>query len=422
MVRDPDALLRHAFRAAVEAADPDRVVPPALPGVPDGRLVVVGAGKAAAAMARAVERHYGPEAAVEGCVVTRYGHALATRRIEVREAAHPVPDEAGERATREILALVRGAGADDLVLCLLSGGGSALLTAPEGLAAPAQRTLTAALLRSGADIHEINAVRKHLSAVKGGLLAAAAWPAPLRALVISDVVGDDPSVIASGPTVADASTFADALAVLERYGVDAPAARASLERGLRGERPETPKPGDPRLARSETRVIATNQASLEAAAAVLEDAGVHAHLLANGITGEAREVGAVHAAMARQVLEWGQPFGRPCALLSGGETTVTVRGDGRGGRNAEFALATALDLPDGGEVWLLAADTDGIDGSEDNAGVLLSPAARRSMDHPAARRALASNDSYGAFEAVGALLVTGPTRTNVNDLRILLMP
>jgi len=414
--------LRAAFDTAVAAADPGAALAPHLPARPAGRILVVGAGKAAAAMARAVEAHYPDEVPLTGLVVTRYGHALPTRRVAVREAAHPVPDEAGRRATDAILELLAGAREDDLVLCLLSGGGSALLSAPDGVSPQAMAALTRDLLRSGADIHEINCVRTHLSRVKGGRLALAAAPAPVLALLVSDVVGDEPAVIASGPAAADPTRYRDAVAVLDRYHLTAPEARAALESGARGERDETPKPGDPRLARVRNVVVASAQTALEGAASALEERGWPAHILSATMEGEARLVAGVHAALARQVLARGQPFRRPCALLSGGETTVTVRGDGRGGRNAEFALACALALPEGARVWLLAADTDGIDGSEDNAGALLGPAEIAACREAGGVEALAANDSYTVLERVAALLVSGPTRTNVNDLRVLLLP
>ncbi|HKI57075.1 MAG TPA: DUF4147 domain-containing protein [Trueperaceae bacterium] len=413
--------LRAAFGAAVASADPDTALAPYLPPPPAGRIIVVGAGKAAAAMARAVEAYYPEDISLEGMVVTRYGHAVPTRRIAVREAGHPVPDAAGVAAGEAVLRLLDGAGENDVVLCLISGGGSALLSAPDGVSLDALAELTRELLRSGADIHEMNCVRKHLSRVKGGRLALAAAPAPVLALLVSDVVGDDPAVIASGPTAADPSRYGDALAVLDRYRLRAPAARAVLEAGARGQREETPEPGDPRLERVRNVVVASAQTALEAAAAGLEARGWPAHVLSSSVTGEARQVAGVHAALARQVLAYGQPFGRPCALLSGGETTVTVRGDGRGGRNGEFALACALALPEGARAWVLAADTDGIDGSEDNAGALLGPGEIGACRQGGAE-ALSRNDSYTLLERVGGLLVTGPTRTNVNDLRVVLLP
>lgn len=414
-------LLSRAYRSAVAAADPALVLSGTLPGPPSGRLVVVGAGKAAAAMAQEVERHYGQGVRLEGLVITPDGHSGTTARVEVVHASHPVPDRRGVEASERILALLAGCGSNDRVLVLVSGGGSALLCLPDGLPLSEKASLTRELLRSGADIGEMNAVRKHLSLVKGGRLALAAAPAPVTALVLSDVVGDDLSTIASGPTVTDPSSFRDALEVLDRYGVEATAARAVLEQGVRGERSETPKPGSGMLAHAETRLVGSNQRSLEAAAAAVEEAGFPAHVLSNRVVGEAREAGGVHAAIARQILDHGQPFSPPCALLSGGETTVTVRGRGRGGRNGEFALGLALGLPPGAAVHALAADTDGIDGSDDNAGVFVTPALLAAMDRPGARESLHRNDSYSFFAEADQLFVTGPTGTNVNDLRILLV-
>jgi glycerate 2-kinase len=415
----PRDLLRHLFEAALGAADPARCVPPHLPAPPKGRTVVVGAGKAAAKMARAVEDHWrGPLA---GLVVTRYGHGVPCERIEVVEAAHPVPDAAGQQAAARILELVRGLSADDLVLCLISGGGSALLALPApGLTLDDKRAVNRALLKSGANIAEMNCVRKHLSAIKGGRLAAAAAPARVVSLLISDVPGDDPAVIASGPTVADPTTFADALAVLEKYRITEPATAIAH---LRAAKDETPKPSDPRLARVETTIIARPQDALEAAAAAARQAGLTPIILGDSIEGEAREVALVHAGIARQVRRHSQPAPAPAVLLSGGETTVTVRGQGRGGRNAEFLLALAVAL--GGEqgIHAVAGDTDGIDGTEDNAGALLDPTslARAASLGVDAKKALAGNDGYGFFAALADLIVTGPTRTNVNDFRAILI-
>ncbi|MGQ9365045.1 glycerate kinase type-2 family protein [Azospirillum sp. ST 5-10] len=418
-MQDPRQLLRAMFTAAVEAALPAVCVPPHLPKPPRGRTVVVGAGKAAASMAKAVEDHWPGE--LSGLVVTRYGHAVPTERIAVVEASHPVPDAAGEDAARRILDLVSGLGADDLVLCLISGGGSALLAAPApGLTVADKQAVAKALLRSGADITEMNCVRKHLSAVKGGRLAMAAHPARVVSLVISDVPGDDLSVIASGPTVADPTSFADARAVIAKYGIDLPpAVRAHLERG----EGETPKPGDPRLAGVENVLVATPQASLEAAAAVARAAGVAPLILGDSLEGEAREVAKVHAAIARHAARTGQPARPPCAILSGGETTVTVRGTGRGGRNVEFLLGLAVALDGAPGIWALAADTDGIDGTEDNAGALLAPdtLARAAAAGVMAKERLADNDGYGFFGALDDLLVSGPTLTNVNDFRAMLV-
>jgi hydroxypyruvate reductase len=420
---DLRGLLRRAFEAAVDAARPERVLAGHLPRLSSGRLIVVGAGKAAAAMARVVERHYAdaaPALDLSGLVVTRYGHAVDTERIAVREAGHPVPDLAGVEATAELLATLEDAEEGDTVLCLISGGGSALLCAPRGLDLDGKRSLTDALLRSGASIDDMNAVRKHLSAVKGGQLARTAHPAAVVTLLISDVVGDDPSVIASGPTVPDPSSYRDALAVLDRYTIDAPEARAHLQRGAEGRVAETPKPGDPVFERSRAVTVASNQQSLEAAAAVLQEAGFPAHILSATIEGEAREAGRLHAAIARQIAERGQPFDAPCALLSGGETTVTVRGRGRGGRNQEFALGLALDLSPDLRVYALAADTDGLDGSEHNAGAFVTPTLVAEGLEGAAH-ALDRNDSHAVFAEADHLLVTGPTHTNVNDLRIVVV-
>jgi hydroxypyruvate reductase len=417
--RNPAALLRALFDAALAAADPAHCVPPHLPALPRGRTVVVGAGKAAAAMAQAVEAHWpGP---LEGLVVTRYGHGASCRHIEVVEAAHPVPDAAGRAAAARMLAMVRGLTADDLVLCLMSGGASALLALPApGLALEDKQAINRALLRSGAAIGEMNCVRKHLSAIKGGRLAAAAAPARVVTLVISDVPGDDPAVIGSGPTVADPSSFAEARAVLAKYGIGEPAAALAH---LAAAAEETPKPGDPRLARAETIIVARPQDALMAAATATRAAGYAPVILGDSLEGEAREVALVHAGIARQVLRHGQPAAPPAVLLSGGETTVTVRGKGRGGRNAEFLLALAVALGGSPRIHAIACDTDGIDGTEDNAGALLGPdslarAAALGLD---AKARLADNDGYGFFAALGDLVITGPTRTNVNDFRAILV-
>ena len=415
---DARPLLRDMFQAAIDSAQPALCVPPHLPAPPAGRTIVIGAGKASAAMARAVETHWdGP---LEGLVVTQYGYAVACQRIEIVEAGHPVPDAAGEAAAGRILDLASGAGADDLVLCLISGGGSALMPLPAaGLSLDDKQAVNRALLRSGADIAEMNCVRKHLSAIKGGRLAAAAAPARLVTLLISDVPGDDPSVIASGPTVADPTTAADALAILNKYGIAEPAAALGH---LRDGRDETPKPGDPRLAGSEIVLVAAPQKALEAAATVARAAGVAPLILGDAIEGEACDVANEQAEAARQAAREDDPAS-PVVLLSGGETTVTVRGNGRGGRNAEYLLALALALDGHPGISALAADTDGIDGTEDNAGAYVTPdtlrrAAAAGVD-PAAR--LADNDGYSVFEAIGDLLVTGPTLTNVNDFRAILV-
>ncbi len=410
------------FEAAVRAASPATCVPPHLPAPPPGRTVVVGGGKAAASMAQAVDAHWPADRPLSGLVVTRYGHGVGRLpRIEVAEAGHPVPDAAGESAARRMLGIVDGLTADDLVLCLLSGGGSSLLAVPAaGVALADKQTVGRALLRSGARIEEINCVRKHLSAIKGGRLAACAAPARLMSLLISDVPGDDPSVIASGPTVPDPSTLADARAVLARYGITPPPAVRAL---LADPAAETPKPSDAAFAHAETILIATPQASLEAAADLARDAGVTPIILGDAIEGEAAQVARVMAGIARQCARHGQPAAAPCVLISGGETTVTLRDQGRGGRNAEFLLALAVALDGHPGVYAVACDTDGIDGTEDNAGAWLAPdsLARAAAGGIDARARLADNDGYGFFAALGDLIVTGPTRTNVNDFRAILV-
>ena len=414
---NPRDFLRRLFDAAIAAADPALCVPPHLPPDDGGRLIVIGAGKASAAMARAVEDHWsGP---LDGLVVTRYGHGVPCQRIEIVEAAHPVPDAAGEAAAARILGKISGLTATDRVLALISGGGSALLAAPAaGITLAEKRAITTTLLRSGASIGEMNCVRKHLSAIKGGRLAAAAWPAPVLTLAISDVPGDDPAVIASGPTVADPTTAVDALNVLDFHGIAIPdALRARLASGAL----ETPKPGDPRLAKSEFRLVASPRQMLEAAAAEASRLGVTALVLGDAIEGESREVGKALAGMAISCGRHGFPAKKPCVLLSGGETTVTLKGAGRGGRNTEFLLGLALALDGMPGIHALAADTDGIDGSEDNAGAYVGPdtlaRARKLGVDP--RQRLAGNDAWGFFAALDDLLVTGPTRTNVNDFRAL---
>ena len=417
-------LLRDMFDAAIAAASPDRAVPANLPPPPAGRTVVVGAGKAAASMARAVEAHW-----PDGQAARRpRRHALRPRRrrsrsrIEVVEAAHPVPDAAGQMAASRILDLVKGLGPNDLALCLISGGGSALLSAPApGITLDDKQALNKALLKSGASIDEINCVRKHLSAIKGGRLAVAAAPARIVSLIISDVPGDDPSVIASGPTTPDATTLADARAVLERYGIAAPPSVVAL---LKDAKAETPKPGDPAFARTETRIIAAPQASLEAAAEIAAKAGYRPLILGDAIEGEAREVGKVMAGIARQVAVHGQPAPPPCVLISGGETTVTVKGTGRGGRNVEFLLSLAVELDGRPQIFAIAGDTDGVDGAEEVAGAIVNTGQPRARTSPRARRAralLADNDAHRFFRALGDQVVTGPTLTNVNDFRAVLV-
>jgi len=419
MISDPQAFLRQLFDTAVAAALPDRSIREHLPPAPEGRTIVVGCGKAAASMAKAVEAHW--PAPLEGLVITRYGHHVPTQRIEVVEAAHPVPDEAGLDATRRILEMVQNLSPKDMVLFLVSGGGSALLTLPAAdITLQDKQTLNAELLKSGANITEMNCVRKHVSAVKGGRLAAAVSPAQIVTLAISDIPGDDPAVIASGPTVADPTTFADALAIIDKYAIRKP---ASVIAHLRAAADETPKPGDTRLETADLRMIATPQMSLEAAAAIARGFGITPVILGDAIEGEAREVALVHAGIANQVLRHKQPAPPPCVLLSGGETTVTVRGSGRGGRNAEFLLALTIALNGAGRVWSFAGDTDGIDGTENNAGAIAGPdslarAHKIGMD---AKSMLADNNGYNFFAGLGDLVITGPTMTNVNDFRAILI-
>jgi glycerate 2-kinase len=423
----PRQFLLDLYAAAVAAVSAEKCLPPylqpylpqpaALPG--SGRTLVIGAGKGAAAMAKAVEEHWPGE--LSGLVVTRYGHGAACRRIEVVEAAHPVPDEAGRDAARRMLQMVQGLTEQDLVLCLISGGGSSLLALPaDGITLQQKQAINKALLKSGAAITEMNCVRKHLSAIKGGRLALACAPARVVTLLISDVPGDDPAIIASGPTLPDASTSAEALAILRKYAIEVPpAVRQHLESAVA----ETPKPGDPRFARNRHHVIATAQHALEAAAAAARMAGITPYILSDAIEGEARDIGVMHAALARQVALRNQPFVRPCVLLSGGETTVTVRGDGRGGRNAEFLLSLVSALAAEPAIHAIACDTDGIDGSEDNAGACCGPdsLARAAALGLQPRKMLENNDGYGFFSALGDLVVSGPTRTNVNDFRALLI-
>jgi hydroxypyruvate reductase len=429
---EPRRFLEHLYHAAVRRALPLHNTAAFLPPPPKGRTIVLGAGKAGGSMAQAVEALWPADAPLEGLVVTRYHHIPPRpeglkKRIEIVEAAHPVPDAAGLEAAQRILAMAHGLTQDDLVLCLISGGGSALLTLPaEGLTLEDKQRINKQLLNSGANISEMNCVRKHLSRIKGGRLAAACAPAKVVTLTISDVPGDDPSIIASGPTVPDATTCADAVAILQRYGIDVPGAIMSLlEQGAL----ETPKPGDGVFAGHEVHMIATPQQSLEAAAQEARSAGLEAYILSDEIEGESREIGKMHAALARAVAHRSQPFRKPCVILSGGETTVTVRKQpegtprGRGGRAGEFCMGLAQALQGQAGVWALAADTDGIDGVEDNAGAFVSP--------DTLQRALAQgmkvdafldrNDAYGYFGPIGDLVVTGPTHTNVNDFRAMLV-
>nr|WP_216295379.1 glycerate kinase [Delftia acidovorans]MCA1071162.1 putative hydroxypyruvate reductase [Delftia acidovorans] len=429
---DPQAFLLDLYRAAVKDAQPLYSMAQCLPKPPKGRTLVLGAGKAGGSMAQALEALWPADAPLSGLVVTRYHHipprpeGLA-QRIEVVEAAHPVPDAAGLAAAERILALTEGLTEDDLVLCLISGGGSALLTLPaEGIDLEEKQRINRALLESGAAIGEMNCVRKHLSRIKGGRLGAACAPARVVTLTISDVPGDDPSIIASGPTVPDASSCADALAILTRYRIEVP---EFVRRALEAGELETPKPGDARFDGHEVHMIATPQHSLEAAARVAEAAGLRTHVLSDEIEGESREVAKVHAALARAVARHGQPFAKPCVILSGGETTVTIRQrpagtpKGRGGRAGEFCMGLAQALQGQEKVWALAADTDGIDGVEDNAGARVSPDTLARAQDQGMRIAeyLDRNDAYGFFDALGDLVVTGPTHTNVNDFRAILV-
>lgn len=428
----PRDFLAHLYSVAVQHAQPLQVIAPFLPPPPRGRTVVLGAGKAGGAMAQAVEALWPVDAPLSGLVVTRYDHvpprpAGLVQRIEVVEAAHPVPDAAGLVAAQRIFEMAQGLTADDLVLCLISGGGSSLLSLPaNGVALADKQQINQALLASGASISEMNCVRKHLSGIKGGRLALACAPAQVHTLLISDVPGDAPSVIASGPTVADPTTCADALAVLQRYEITLPVAIAdALACGTL----ETPKPDHPAFASTRVQIIATPQQSLEAAAQAVRDAGLAAYILSDSMEGESREVGQVHAAMARAVARRGQPFAKPCVILSGGETTVTLRprapgaARGRGGRAGEFCMGLALALQGQASVYALAADTDGIDGVENNAGAHVSPdtLARGQALGLKLESYLDRNDAYGYFVALGDLFITGPTYTNVNDFRAILI-
>ncbi|MBT3046161.1 MAG: glycerate kinase [Candidatus Thiodiazotropha sp. (ex Clathrolucina costata)] len=412
-------ILLDLFRASVDAALPASCLPQHLPEPPKGRTLVVGAGKAAASMAKAVEEHWdGP---LSGLVITRYDHGVPLERIELVEAAHPVPDEAGRQAARRILEMALALGPDDMMLCLISGGGSALLALPaDGVTLEEKQRINKSLLRSGATISEMNCVRKHLSAIKGGRLAAAASPAQVVTLLISDVPGDDPSVIASGPTVADPTTFADALAILRKYGIEEPKA---VVQHLEEAGEETPKPGDERLERAETVMLATAQDALEAAAAKAQSLGYKPLILGNSIEGESRDVASVHAGIALQIATHGQPAEAPCVMLSGGETTVTVKGSGRGGRDAEFLLALAVALDSHPRIHAIACDTDGIDGTEDNAGALLDPESLGRAEQLGLKAVdmLNDNNGYHFFARLDDLVITGPTRTNVNDFRAILI-
>jgi glycerate 2-kinase len=418
------SLMLDSFREAVHAADPMSIVSSHLPPPPKGRTLVIGAGKAAASMARAVELAWAADAPLSGVVVTRYAHGMSTDRIRVIEAGHPVPDSAGEEAAADIAAQVAELGCDDRLIALVSGGGSSLLSLPvHSVPMGDLKTVTKMLLASGAPITEMNIVRKHLSRIQGGRLAAAC-KAPVTTLIVSDVTGDDPSAIASGPTCPDASTYQDAMDILRRYSIDAPASVAThLEAGVRGEIDETPKPGSNVFDHVDNIVIATAHQSLTAAAALFRRQGITPVVLGDTVTGEAAEVAKVYAALVREIREHGQPFDTPVALISGGECTVTVRGNGRGGRCLEFLTSLAVELEGMTDVYALAADTDGIDGTEDNAGAVLMPDAkdRAAALGLSAKKFLDNNDGYSYFSALGELIITGPTRTNVNDYRVILV-
>lgn len=419
-IDNPKQFLLDLYSSAISAVSAEKCLPQYLPKpVPGGRTIVIGAGKGAAAMAKAVEDHW--EGDLSGLVVTRYEHGLPCKHIEVVEASHPVPDAAGRDAAKRMLEMVRGLTEKDLVICLISGGGSALLALPaKNITLEEKQQINRKLLRSGASISEMNCVRKHLSDIKGGRLALACAPAKVVTLLISDIPGDDPGIIASGPTLPDPTTCEDALAILKKYQIDVP---ANVVKHLESGEGETPKPGDPRFARNESHIIATAQEALEAAAAMARAQGITPYILSDRIEGESRDIALMHAAMAKQVIDRNQPFEKPCVIISGGETTVTVKGNGRGGRNAEFLLSLAIALDKESGVYAIACDTDGIDGSEDNAGAVYAPdsVARAEEKGIRPRKLLENNDGYGFFDALGDLIVTGPSRTNVNDFRAILI-
>ncbi|MCH2274735.1 glycerate kinase [Thalassospira sp.] len=419
MTTSRDTLLQ-LMDAALKAADPAVQIPRNLPTKPKGKTIVIGAGKASANMAQAFEKAWDGD--ISGLVVTRYGHAVPCEKIEIVEASHPVPDAAGQKAAQRILDIVKSAGPDDLVVCMISGGGSALLALPgPGLTLEDKQAISKSLLHSGATISEMNCVRKHLSAIKGGRLAAACAPARMVTYLVSDVPGDDPAIIASGPTVADPTTGQDALDIIRRYRIEIPLAATEL---LNNDIHETVKPGDKCFDGHEVIMLSRPQDSLEAAAKVARDLGINPVILGDAIEGEAREVAIVHAGIAHQVANHGQPAARPCVLLSGGETTVTVRAKGgRGGRNSEFLLSLLIQFRDHEGFSALAIDTDGIDGSEDNAGAIIDPTSWQKAISAGIdlREYLANNDAYSAFAKIDDLLITGPTLTNVNDFRAILI-
>ncbi len=411
-------LFKEAFYKAVDRAMPENVLPEYFPPLPKGRLIVVGAGKAAADMARVAENHYGPEN-LEGMVITRYGHAVKTQKIKVIEASHPVPDQAGFEASKQLIELCQNLSEDDLVLFLLSGGGSALFTQPDGISLAEKTELNSLLLKSGASIDEMNTVRKQFSKVKGGRFAELVLPAKIVSLIISDVVADDLSVVASGPTIYDEATNQDAIKVLFKYGIYDDVYLDALEGDDARELyavPDFLKHIDFRL---ENHLIASNQQSLEAVQEYFAKQGISSHILSSTIEGEAREAAKFQAAIVRQIIEYNQPFSKPCVLISGGETTVTVKKKGKGGRNSEFLLALALELSDYDNISAFAADTDGIDGSEDNAGAFYKSEFKNKLSKDKMLEYLNNNDSYSYFKRVGGLFVSGPTRTNVNDLRLI---
>lgn len=416
---DSRAILRQLFDAALAVAQPNRCMTPFIPPSVRGRTLVIGAGKASAAMAASLEKAFVGE--LSGLVVTRYGYAVPCEHIEIVEAAHPVPDAAGLQAAQRMMSMVQNLTANDQVIVLISGGGSALLPLPaDGITLADKQAISQALLKSGAPIKDINTVRRHLSAIKGGRLAAACYPAKVINLLISDVPGDDPAAIASGPSLGDATTCADALAILTHYGITVP--QPVLD-GLALGQYESIKPDDMRLRNVTTHLVATPQRALEAAASAAQALGITPLILGDSIEGEAREVGKVMAGIARQVVTFGQPLSAPCVLLSGGETTVTVRGQGCGGRNVEFLLATTLDIAGMSNVWGLAADTDGVDGQAEIAGAIFGPDTlqRAQQMGISPLNALHNNDGHGFFQALGDSVVTGPTLTNVNDFRAILI-
>lgn len=419
-IANPRQFLRALFQEAVDAVSAQKCLPSYLPQPPvGGKTIVIGAGKGAAAMAKAVEDNWSGD--ISGLVVTRYGHGAPCKKIEVIEAAHPVPDAAGRDAAKRMLSMVKGLSEKDLVICLISGGGSALLALPaKAITLEQKQQVNRQLLRSGANIAEMNCVRKHLSDIKGGRLALACAPAKVVTLMISDIPGDDPTVIASGPTLPDDTTCADALSILKKYELNIP---DTVLNHLQSGAGETPKSGDVRFARNESHIIATAQQALQAAANYAKAQGVTPYILSDCIEGESRDIALMHASLAKQITARNQPFAKPCLLISGGETTVTVKGNGRGGRNAEFLLSFALAANGLNNVYAIACDTDGIDGSEDNAGAIYEPgdiekAAQKGVN---AKALLANNDGYSFFNSLNQLIVTQPTRTNVNDFRAILI-